>query len=258
MMFDGVMKQMVTATHPKTRRDALLTLTSMTDEQRKGRRAIETGPTGRTVGKNLARLRQLRNLTTRQLSAALERVGRPIPASGITRMEKGERAITVDDLTALALVLDVAPTALLLPPNTEGPVSITSAKAVPWQVAWRWSHGEQPPFTPGGDDDPRADRDWPERRRRFLAENQPYRDPNHVNEVARYVSARIDGPWHLEVDSNGETEHGTLSLRSERTLRDDREMTLEDQVHAIAAATGIDLAEARTRVYGRIAKNEGR
>jgi hypothetical protein len=146
---------------------------------------------------------------------------------------------------------------LLLPSEDTGPVSITPNKAVPWQAAWRWAHGEQPPFTPNGEDDPRAERDWPERRRRYVAENQPYRDQNQVDEVARYVSARVDGPWHLEIDSNGETEHGTLSLHSERTKYDDREMTLEDTVHALAAREGIDLAEARIQVYGRIAKNEG-
>lgn len=207
---------------------------------------------------NLARLRKQRGLTTRQLSAALERTGRPIPASGITRMEKGERAVTVDDLTALAEVLDVSPTTLLLPAEDTGPVNVTPVKAVPWQVAWRWAHGEQPPFTPGGEDDPREARDWPERRRRFLAESQPYRDPDHLHEVTRYVSARIEGPWHLELDSTGESEHGTLSLRSERTKRDDREMTLEDQVHVIADRYGISLTDARIRLYGRMAEEHSK
>jgi transcriptional regulator with XRE-family HTH domain len=226
----------------------------MTTDQRKGRRAIETGPTGMTTAKNLAMLRKRRGLTTRQLSAALERAGRPIPASGITRMEKGERAVTVDDLAALATVLDVSPAALMLPAEDSGPVHITPAKPVPWLVAWRWAHGEHPPFTPGGADDPRGDRDWPERRRRFLQENQPYRDPDHLREVTRYIAARIDGPWHLELDSTGDSEHGTLSLRSERTRRDDREMSLEDQVHAIANTYGISLPEARSRVYARLAE----
>lgn len=249
---------MVADTRHPTRRDLLHTLIPMSDDQRKGRRAIETGPTGKTTGRNLATLRKRRGLTTRQLSAALERAGRPIPASGITRMEKGERAVTVDDLVALATVFDVSPAALMLPPEDSGPVHITPSKAVPWDVAWRWAHGEQPPYTPGGDDDPRGGRDWPERRRRFLAENQPYRNPDHLHEIVRYIAARIEGPWHLELDSNGEGEHGTLSLRSERTKRDDRETTLEDQVHAIADTYGISLPEARSRLYARLAEERSR
>lgn len=196
-------------------------------------------------------LRKRRDFTTRQLSAALERVGRPIPASGITRMEKGERAVTVDDLTALAVVLKVSPTALLLPAEDSGVVNVTPTTAVPWKAAWRWAHGEEPPFSreDAGDD-------YTGRRRQFLAECQPYRDRDHLAELAKYVRARIDGPWHVELDSNGETEHGTLSLRSERTKYDDRETSLEDLVHIVAEREGIDLSRARIRVYGSIAKQE--
>ncbi|MDG9706618.1 helix-turn-helix domain-containing protein, partial [Streptomyces sp. DH37] len=73
-------------------------------EHQIGRRAIEAGPTGKTVATNIARLRKVRGLTTRQLSGELERNGRYIPASGITRMEKGDRQVTADDLVALAAV----------------------------------------------------------------------------------------------------------------------------------------------------------
>lgn len=79
------MSQMVADTGSNTRRSLLLTLMPMTEQQR-GRRAIEVGPTGKTVGENLARLRKIRGLTTRQLSGLLESKQRPIPASGITRI----------------------------------------------------------------------------------------------------------------------------------------------------------------------------
>ncbi|MET9604497.1 helix-turn-helix transcriptional regulator [Streptomyces sp. NPDC006512] len=119
-------------------------------EQQRGRRAIETGPTGKTVADNLARLRKLRGFTTRQLSGLLERNGRPIPASGITRMEKGERQITVDELTALAVALGVSPTTLLLPANARGGkdengipqharTEVTGAGEVDVISAWRWA-----------------------------------------------------------------------------------------------------------------------
>ncbi|MCY0931171.1 helix-turn-helix transcriptional regulator [Streptomyces sp. H27-H1] len=119
-------------------------------EQQRGRRAIETGPTGMTVAENLARLRKVRGFTTRQLSGVLERNGRLIPASGITRMEKAERQVTVDELVALAVALDVSPVTLLLPANARGGkdvngipeearTEVTGVGEVGVVSAWRWA-----------------------------------------------------------------------------------------------------------------------
>lgn len=130
----------------------LLTLLPMSEQQR-GRRAIETGPTGKTVGENLARLRQQRGYTTRQLSGLLERNGRNIPASGITRMEKGERQVTVDELAALAVAFGVSPSALLLPleDDDDVDVEVTGAGRVPADAAWDWADGKRPLQWPEGD-----------------------------------------------------------------------------------------------------------
>lgn len=96
-------------------------------DQQYGRRAVEVGPTGRTVAKRLADLRKVRGYSTRQLATELTAKGRSISPSGITRMEKGERVVTADDLTALAAVFGVSPVSLLLPLTTtaETPVEIT-------------------------------------------------------------------------------------------------------------------------------------
>lgn len=115
-------------------------------EHRNGRRAIETGPTGMTVAENLARLRKVRGFTTRQLSGSLEQAGRYIPASGITRMENAERHVTADELVALAAVLGVTPSALLLPLKdaTNDTIAISGAGEVPADVAWDWMDGKRP------------------------------------------------------------------------------------------------------------------
>ncbi|WP_436785776.1 helix-turn-helix domain-containing protein [Yinghuangia sp. YIM S10712] len=113
-------------------------------EQQRGRRAIETGPTGKTVAKNLARLRKLRGLTTRQMSALLERNGRAIPASGITRMEKAERPVTADELMALAVALDVSPVTLLLPADARADTEITGGGVVDARDAWTWAWCNEP------------------------------------------------------------------------------------------------------------------
>lgn len=85
-------------------------------------------------------------MTTRQLSAALEQAGRPIPASGITRMEKGERVVTADELAALAVAFGVSPSALMLPleDSDEAEVEVTGGGRVPADVAWDWMDGKRP------------------------------------------------------------------------------------------------------------------
>ncbi|MFD3955960.1 MULTISPECIES: helix-turn-helix domain-containing protein [Streptomyces] len=82
----------------------------------KGRKAIIVGSTGDQVRANLLRLRTVRRLSTVKLSAKLREAGRPIPPSGITRIEKGERRVDVDDLLALAQTLQVPYAQLIEPP----------------------------------------------------------------------------------------------------------------------------------------------
>ncbi|WP_240503047.1 helix-turn-helix domain-containing protein [Streptomyces prasinopilosus] len=72
---------------------------------------------GSNVAANVQRIREARRLSTRQLSTRLAEVGRPIPASGITRIEQGMRRVDVDDLAALAKTLDVQVAQLLLSPS---------------------------------------------------------------------------------------------------------------------------------------------
>ncbi|MDG9706507.1 helix-turn-helix domain-containing protein, partial [Streptomyces sp. DH37] len=89
----------------------------------------------------------------RQLSGELERNGRYIPASGITRMEKGDRQVTADDLVALAAVFNVSPAALLLPleDGAGKTVEVTGAGEVPADTAWEWASNERPLRIPEGD-----------------------------------------------------------------------------------------------------------
>jgi transcriptional regulator with XRE-family HTH domain len=47
------------------------------------------------------------------MAERLTALGRRISQSGVTRLETGQRQITVDDLTALAAVLGVRPASLL-------------------------------------------------------------------------------------------------------------------------------------------------
>ncbi|GAA1980402.1 hypothetical protein GCM10009799_01920 [Nocardiopsis rhodophaea] len=182
------------------------------------------GPTGETVRKNVKRLRQDRRLTFAELSRQLKEMGREIPTLGLSRIEEGKRRVDADDLVALAMVFDVSPATLLLPPSEDADerVSVLPAHDTPWRTAWRWVHGEHPYWEPGADNELRGDdeRQWQERLRRFISENRPYEESSPVHEIDRFLCSRIDGPWHLDMDhsSDGVTA-STLSLHSHREAK---------------------------------------
>ncbi|WP_344969966.1 helix-turn-helix domain-containing protein [Salinactinospora qingdaonensis] len=116
----------------------------MSDSQ--GRRPNEIGPTGKQVSANLHRLRTTRGLTVRELARRLtDNHGRSWTPGAVSRVESGQRRVDADDLMALALALNVAPTALLLPPDAEGETQITGAAGpLPSAHVWRWADGQWP------------------------------------------------------------------------------------------------------------------
>ncbi|MFE7510111.1 hypothetical protein ACFU8I_02620 [Streptomyces sp. NPDC057540] len=84
---------------------------------------IEFGRAGRAVATNIRRLRSERGLSLRSLAEALEQHGRHLGEDALGKIEKGARVdagggvrrVDVDDLAALAAVLEVAPAELLHP-----------------------------------------------------------------------------------------------------------------------------------------------
>ena len=76
----------------------------------------DIGPTAWVVAKNVERLRAAQNMNMTQLSDRLRDAANwAINAVGIRRIESGERRVTPDDLTALAVALGVSPITLLMP-----------------------------------------------------------------------------------------------------------------------------------------------
>lgn len=115
------------------------------EEPKSTRRTNDVGPTGARTAENLRRIRDARGLSTARLSKLLEGVGRPIQPTGITKIEKKERKVDVDDLVALALVLNVSPLALLLPPvDGDESVSLAPTVEIPAWLAWEWAEGASP------------------------------------------------------------------------------------------------------------------
>ncbi|MEU2584521.1 helix-turn-helix transcriptional regulator [Streptomyces avermitilis] len=168
------------------------------------------GPVSRHVAANVLRFRTDRGLSTTRLSATLKELGHSIPATGITRIEKGERRVDSDDLVALALALNVSPVALLLPPteDSQSPVELTDKVTLPADAAWKWADGEAP-HAP-------SERDRYGQILRFRLDSRPEwdRDPirKAYNKVLsetseKNVLAGQSGEWSME--------GGQLVLRSD-------------------------------------------
>src|SRR5260370_15983800 len=103
------------------------------------------GPIGERVAHTVRKFRKARNLSHAALSRRLGELGRPIPPLALRRIEAGERRVDVDDLVALALALDVAPVALLLPSDRESfRRLVAGGDPYPWQHIWLWGTGLQP------------------------------------------------------------------------------------------------------------------
>lgn len=105
------------------------------------------GPTGQRVGQRLRELRQERGLTLAALEEKLADLGRPILLSALSKIEKGQRRVDVDDLVALAQALDVSPNLLILP-SPHGPeveVALTESTSLDVDAAWTWAVKDRPP-----------------------------------------------------------------------------------------------------------------
>lgn len=71
------------------------------------REAMVIGEAGQRIARNVKRLREQQRLTRAEMSSKLTEIGRPIPVLSISRIEKCERRVDIDDLVALAEVLRV-------------------------------------------------------------------------------------------------------------------------------------------------------
>lgn len=75
-------------------------------------RRVGIGPVGHTVRSKIAKIRNRKELTLRDLSERLSDI-RPMGHSTLSEIEHGARRVDVDDLVALASALGVSPTELL-------------------------------------------------------------------------------------------------------------------------------------------------
>lgn len=144
-------------------------------------------------------------MTVRGLSAELDRLGHPLLASGVTKVENGERRVDVGDLVALALALGVSPLTLLLPAEP-GEVALTPEVRAGWRAAWRWAVGEAP-----------LDGEWPkgESVKDWIEANRPF-DLPWPAELAGQVRSRTGVPVTAEFYYRPDDDHvvGTVSIHA--------------------------------------------
>jgi transcriptional regulator with XRE-family HTH domain len=108
------------------------------------------GPTSTRIAANLKRLRQQQGLGLRELSRRLAELGQPVADTGLIRTEQGDRAVTADEVVALAAVLGCSPNLLMLPGPMTPMTSLAHQELLTPKASeslgrmWAWATGEQP------------------------------------------------------------------------------------------------------------------
>ncbi len=168
--------------------------TTNVEVKAKPRQVNPIGPNGRYVAANLRRLRDARGWSTTQLAQRLADLGRPIQATGITKIEQGDRRVDADDLVALALVLGVNPNALLLPDNGGDSVTLTPDIEVAAFQAWDWADGKAPLLaapSPLKDSNPYVSEVYDDFIRHARPTSERLRERHTAVRAARDVMARL-------------------------------------------------------------------
>lgn len=100
----------------------------------------------RTVALNVSRFRALRRLTLAELTARLDALGHKLSRSSVSEIENLRRRVTVDDLLALSIALDVSPVALLMPQafDAGSPAAFIGEQTFEAGHAWRALRGDIP------------------------------------------------------------------------------------------------------------------
>ncbi|WP_262015647.1 helix-turn-helix domain-containing protein [Micromonospora sp. Mcm103] len=70
---------------------------------------VTLGPLAANVAASIRRIRTQRRMTYTEMVKRLTDIGHPLPILALRRIERGERRVDVDELVAIARVLDAEP-----------------------------------------------------------------------------------------------------------------------------------------------------
>lgn len=94
------------------------------------------------TGGNLRTLREAARLSQKQFLARLrDGLGTPMDQSTLSKKERGDRALSIDELLRFAAVLDVSPVELLLPRTPDGDLHLSASLRIPAAQAREWIRG---------------------------------------------------------------------------------------------------------------------
>ncbi len=110
-------------------------------------------PAREVFRRRLRETRRALDLTQVDLAARVTAQGGVMTQTTITRLERGSRAVTVDELFSLAAALDVSPLALLLPLDSDVSLRLDRHVVTPRQLV-DWVVGREP--LRGWGDDPES------------------------------------------------------------------------------------------------------
>jgi transcriptional regulator with XRE-family HTH domain len=97
------------------------------------------------VASRIAESRKRRGWSQDELAERLTQVGHPADRALVAKIETGvRRNVTVTELFAFAVALDVPPVHLLAPLDDDATVAVTSKITPPAKAVRRWVRGEQP------------------------------------------------------------------------------------------------------------------
>jgi transcriptional regulator with XRE-family HTH domain len=96
------------------------------------------------LGENVARIRGLRGMTVRELSAKLEPLGLRLSPSGVSEIENAGRKVSVEELLVLAIALNTSVIDLLTP--EDGSPLVIAKGVEPLHPVWLedWMSGTTP------------------------------------------------------------------------------------------------------------------
>lgn len=106
----------------------------------------QAGAPASTLSENLARavaaVRKRRRLHLTEMEERLRNLGTPIPRQGLMKLERAERRVDLDEVVALARVLDVPPLTLLFPIGRAEPTQVLPGHHLDAWSAAKWFCGD--------------------------------------------------------------------------------------------------------------------
>jgi len=94
--------------------------------------------------RRLRETRQLKGWTQQQLADEMGKLGFKIDASAVTRLERGTRGVTLDEVIATAATLGVSPLHLIVPLDDAAELDVTPGLPVTGGGARAWIRGQRP------------------------------------------------------------------------------------------------------------------